>query len=125
MNGDENKDPRDDEVEIMDLESPGQTFNVFFSQAVVRFVQRVHTSSKKPIMFAFLISLIVLLPAIQVGSSSIFRQISDSPGLARPSSQPPLEEVSAATGDSSGIISPLHLFSGILSQPMACCISSK
>jgi hypothetical protein len=61
---DENKVPRDEEVEITDLESPDQTFNILISQAVVRFVQRAYSSSKKPIIFAFLISILVLLPAI-------------------------------------------------------------
>src|SRR5712675_1154771 len=70
MKDEESKVPWDEEVEITDLESPDQTSNSLVSQTVVRFVQRVHSSSKKPIIFAFLISILVLLPAIQSGSSA-------------------------------------------------------
>ncbi|HEX6484596.1 MAG TPA: PQQ-binding-like beta-propeller repeat protein [Ktedonobacteraceae bacterium] len=98
MKDDENKVPQDEEVEITDLESLDQTFNILVSEAVVRFVQRVYSSVKKPIIFAFLVSILVLLPAIQTGSSSIFRQISDDSGLTKPASQLPLVNVSAANG---------------------------
>jgi outer membrane protein assembly factor BamB len=98
MKDKESKVPWDEEVEITDLESPDQTSNSLVSQTVVRFVLRAHSSSKKPIIFAFLISILVLLPAIQSGSSPIFRQISDNSDLAKPSSEPPLVNVSAANG---------------------------
>lgn len=90
--------PDEDEVEIKDLDSTDRTSATSFSQAMVRFAQKTPSWTKKPFVFAVLIGLIILIPIIQSGSSSIFKQTSDNSGTAKLSSQLPLVNISVANG---------------------------